>query len=155
MLTLIKIYIVKKWIMEGQRMVRSGTALWLIRVLRPSNFSGTGETRKRAGGGRQRYGRREVLTPPSTPPPPYELLWVDSRLCSRAQVTALNDAICTSILSSQTPLHQWKREFYTVHCIETYNKRRKITECLVFWSLVVPFICQYVCFWWRAIDRGV
>ena len=30
-------------------------------------YSGTGETRKRAGGGRHRYGRREVLTPLSPP----------------------------------------------------------------------------------------
>ena len=35
-----------------------------------------------------------------------------------------------------TPLQQSKCEFHTVHC--TYNERRKITECLVVRSLVVP-----------------
>ena len=47
MLTLIKIYIVKKWIVKGLRMVRPGTALWLIRVLKPSNLLGDGRNAKK------------------------------------------------------------------------------------------------------------
>ena len=51
-------------------MVRPGTALWLIRVLKPSNLLGDGRNAKK--GGRREAKVREAggSDPPVPPPPP-------------------------------------------------------------------------------------
>ena len=58
----------KKWIMKGLRMVRPGTALWLIQVLKPSNLLGDGRNANK-GGRREAQVREAGGSDPPVPPP--------------------------------------------------------------------------------------